>query len=157
MFGGGGGGAGGSGGAGGGGGGGDGDGDGLGDATGDGLGDASGDGLGDGECAVVGVLVVVSWATCWPPVLGVDGWVTPMRIRISSTRPAQANPASHLVDERKSGRRFRSPHALLAKRTTASAPRPIAIPPRDSGVKPAAMNRTMSRYPTTARAIFHGV
>ena len=56
---------------------------GVGDAIGLGLGEGLGDGLGlrDGlgvglvgaECAVVGLLVVVSWASCWLPPLGVVG------------------------------------------------------------------------------------
>lgn len=102
--------------------------------------------------------MVVTCATCWPSELGGDGSVTPIRIRTSTTRPAHAKPASHLVDERNSGSRFRNPHPLLARRTIASAPTPKAIPPRDSAeVIPVTTKRKISRYPRTARTIFQGV
>lgn len=140
-------------------------GDGVGEATGLGLGDGFGDGLGLGvgdgtwlaagdgvgvglfsvESAVVGLLVVVSWATCWLPALGVVGCIAVNATRINTTSPAHPIPANHLVDERNSGMRPRNPHPLLAKTTMVKAPMPRASQPRDSGTSPIAMNSAMSR------------
>lgn len=131
----------------------------MGEATGLGLGDGLGLGVGDGswlaagvgvglfsvERAVVGLLVVVSWATCWLPPLGVVGCIAVNATRINTTSPAHPIPANHLVDERNSGMRPRNPHPLLAKTTMAKAPMPRASQPRDSGTSPIAMNSAMSR------------